>query len=226
MAQSRQHQRNARARARYDTPRAESLLERPTHAGRLRQLIAYSLRVPGDALTDAHIQRWLGLLPQLCEALMAVRHRESRYPYTTYLDAYFLADPPPTSRELGEDLGLSPTGVRNQCHTIYRIFNTTLNRLTPELVAAAQQQLTAITDRAFWERVEQHPDGCWIWQGATDLGYGVVKRQGRKQQAHRYAYTLAVGTLTEGLHLYHTCRVRNCVNPAHLYEAEPGTIHD
>lgn len=164
------------------------------------------------------------MLPQLREALVTAKRRNSRYPYTTYLDAYFLADPPPTSLELGEVLGLSPTGVRNQCHAIYRVFNATLTGLAPTLVAAAQQQLTAVTDRAFWDRVEQRPDGCWIWQGATDLGYGVLKRQGRKQQAHRYAYTLAVGELTEGLHLYHTCRVRNCVNPAHLYEAEPGAI--
>jgi hypothetical protein len=38
--------------------------------------------------------------------------------------------------------------------------------------------------------------------------------------AHRFAYELLVGPIPEDLELDHLCRVRHCVNPAHL---EPVT---
>jgi hypothetical protein len=59
---------------------------------------------------------------------------------------------------------------------------------------------------------------CWIWQRhINDQGYGVVGRRGR---AHRLMYEEMVGPIPEGLELDHLCRVRACVNPAHL---EPVT---
>lgn len=59
--------------------------------------------------------------------------------------------------------------------------------------------------------------GCWIWQlGFDRTGYGHVKREGKQYAAHRYAYLLFVGPIPEGHELDHLCRVRACVNPAHL----------
>lgn len=64
--------------------------------------------------------------------------------------------------------------------------------------------------------------GCWLWQGAHGPnGYGVVwigTRRGdnRRAQAHRMAYESLVGPIPDGLVLDHLCRVRDCVNPAHL----------
>ena len=56
--------------------------------------------------------------------------------------------------------------------------------------------------------------GCWLWVGMTkrDTGYGVFCRQ----YAHRWAYEAFVGPIPDGLHIDHLCRVRACVNPAHL----------
>jgi hypothetical protein len=34
--------------------------------------------------------------------------------------------------------------------------------------------------------------------------------------SHRYAYEISVGPIPEGLTIDHLCRVRACVNPAHL----------
>jgi hypothetical protein len=61
--------------------------------------------------------------------------------------------------------------------------------------------------------------GCWLWTGATMRnGYAVIQR-GRglgTTAAHRVAYEALVGPIPAGLELDHLCRVRHCVNPAHL----------
>lgn len=72
------------------------------------------------------------------------------------------------------------------------------------------------------ERVESRilrdaPGDCWIWTGAVDTdGYGRYS----KDPAHRLVYVSAVGPIPDGLQIDHLCRVRPCVNPAHL---EPVT---
>lgn len=59
--------------------------------------------------------------------------------------------------------------------------------------------------------------GCWLWTGRTDpAGYSRVEVAGRTVVVHRLLYTDAVGPVPEGLDLDHLCRVRHCVNPAHL----------
>lgn len=39
--------------------------------------------------------------------------------------------------------------------------------------------------------------------------------------AHRYMYEREVGQIPEGMHLDHLCRVRACVEPAHLEPVTP-----
>jgi hypothetical protein len=63
--------------------------------------------------------------------------------------------------------------------------------------------------------------GCWLWTGClTSKGYGHFGLNRRAILAHRAAYELLVGPIPSGLELDHLCRVRSCVNPAHL---EPVT---
>jgi hypothetical protein len=94
--------------------------------------------------------------------------------------------------------------------------------------------MTTTTDRETWldaeigrvmQKVIQAADGCWLWTGAlSNTGYGRLARGTRPNQrrwsAHRYLYELLVGPVPDGLDLDHLCRVRHCVNPAHL---EPVT---
>jgi hypothetical protein len=66
-------------------------------------------------------------------------------------------------------------------------------------------------------KVEADDAGCWIWQGTrNDAGYGILTSRGRRLRAHRVSYIAFVGPIPDGLILDHLCRVRHCVNPAHL----------
>jgi hypothetical protein len=71
------------------------------------------------------------------------------------------------------------------------------------------------------EKIEVDEYGCWLFAGnRSSSGYGLIHHNGRQASAHRVSYELHVGLIAEGLELDHLCRVRACVNPAHL---EPVT---
>lgn len=67
--------------------------------------------------------------------------------------------------------------------------------------------------------------GCWLWLGSISRsGYGNLyvgeHRRPKQIRAHQAAWELYVGPVMDGFELDHLCRVRCCVNPAHL---EPVT---
>lgn len=67
--------------------------------------------------------------------------------------------------------------------------------------------------------------GCQVWLGyIQSKGYGVVGVGRRTALAHRISWELASGPIPEGLMLDHLCRVRCCINPAHL-EPVTGSIN-
>jgi len=73
------------------------------------------------------------------------------------------------------------------------------------------------------ERFELHyiPEpmsGCWIWTDTNNgHGYGLITVKGQRKMAHRVAWELYRGPISEGLQANHKCDVRFCVNPNHLY---------
>jgi hypothetical protein len=70
-------------------------------------------------------------------------------------------------------------------------------------------------------------DACWLWLGAIDRdGYGRFDRPHDSWggSAYRFAYEHWVGPLIKGMSIDHLCRVRACVNPAHL-EQVSGPIN-
>lgn len=76
----------------------------------------------------------------------------------------------------------------------------------------------------FWAKVNRdgptHPvlgTPCWLWTRFTHRGYGRFGiGKTRADRAHKVAWRLLRGVIPAGLQLDHLCRIRRCVNPAHL----------
>lgn len=82
-----------------------------------------------------------------------------------------------------------------------------------------------ILDR-FMRHVSPDPDsGCWLWTGSLNAGYGQfsIRINGKptSRVAHRFYYEAINGAVPKELQLDHLCRVRRCVNPAHLEPVTP-----
>jgi hypothetical protein len=68
-------------------------------------------------------------------------------------------------------------------------------------------------------RVVVDANGCHIFQGALDCGYGRIGLGSKAEgigYTHRIMYVAANGPIPTGLHIDHLCRNRACCNPTHL----------
>lgn len=76
----------------------------------------------------------------------------------------------------------------------------------------------------FWSKVTSKGEGeCWLWHnpGVSNRGYGLFYNGERMVAAHRWLYEQINGPLPRSTVLDHLCRVRSCVNPAHLEPVSP-----
>ena len=75
----------------------------------------------------------------------------------------------------------------------------------------------------FWGnvRIKKKSDACWRWKGQPNTnGYGKFSFRGNVYKAHRVAYFLANGRINDDMLILHSCDVRLCCNPKHLYQGD------
>ncbi|MFE4420422.1 HNH endonuclease signature motif containing protein [Streptomyces sp. NPDC056817] len=102
---------------------------------------------------------------------------------------------------------------RERCRVCYL-------RLLAELKERGEHQARAMVapDQRALSKTEPGPGGCLLFTGTLDKdGYGRVGEQGYgMRMAHRVVYEAQVGPIPADMELDHLCRVRRCVNVAHL----------
>lgn len=79
--------------------------------------------------------------------------------------------------------------------------------------------LTPKERERFWSKVDvRGPDECWLWtRGLSSTGYGKFWLRGRHRKAHQISWMAANGPIPCGKQVNHTCHVKACCNPNHLY---------
>lgn len=60
--------------------------------------------------------------------------------------------------------------------------------------------------------------GCWLWypKSLNLKGYAQMWNGWQLIMAHRYSYIRFIGPISSNMEIDHKCRIRSCVNPAHL----------
>lgn len=72
-------------------------------------------------------------------------------------------------------------------------------------------------ERWLWPYVDKSGD-CWLWTRAAKGGYGVVRVEGKQARVHRYVFIITKGE--PQFDVLHSCGVRLCCNPDHLYDGD------
>lgn len=76
------------------------------------------------------------------------------------------------------------------------------------------------TEERFWGKVDKSttPDGCWPWTGGCFAqGYGQFTVNTRPVKAHRYAWLITNGSISDNLFVCRHCDNPRCCRPDHLF---------
>lgn len=86
--------------------------------------------------------------------------------------------------------------------------------------ADVEPRLLRLAYERILKRVEFDPNGgCWLWPGAMAGSYGMIRIRPHVSlfAVHRVSHWVEKGPIPDGLHGCHSCDVRLCGNPSHVY---------
>jgi HNH endonuclease len=129
-------------------------------------------------------------------------------------------------REVFFYAGSTPTWCRmRECGVLsHRRIPSTLSPKQEDRMSTPEHTIKTVLGEPyysrFWNKVEKTAT-CWLWTGdVSTYGYAQFHLGSRAKRitvkGHRLSYEMFLGPITEGMTLDHKCRVRRCVNPAHL----------
>lgn len=80
----------------------------------------------------------------------------------------------------------------------------------------ARERLTARPEVRRFVSKFRVSDGCWLWEAATNKGYGFFWLDGGTTSAHRVACATFDDPIPDGLVSHHRCGNKSCVRPDHI----------
>lgn len=123
------------------------------------------------------------------------------------------------------------TGLQElRCHRCKKPFSVWLSQTSRKF--CSEECRESPVEERFWAKVDKSggPDACWNWKASVNPdGYGNFMWK-NEQRAHRVAWILTNGPISDGLSVLHEptrCNNRTCCNPAHLYlGTQFQNVHD